>query len=605
VSKEKTIKGKEAKNESIEETKNQDYTEFFKEANKKLKEDYAQNNNTNYLKDRGISIETQNRFNIGYVEDWVSPTAKRAGKTPPPSPRVIIPTSDSSYVARDTRADIKKYKIVKEKKVHLFNSGTLSQASDEPIFIVEGEIDAMSIIEVDGQAIGLGGVSNINLLINDLEKEREAARQRVFILCLDNDPSGQNTAQKMEEEFKKREYTYENKTKELMGDCKDPNEALVKDKDKFKSIIENIKSEILKITEEKKEDYIQEYKNKISGVIESFYIEKETIETGLKELDKFLDGGLHAGLYVLGAVSGAGKTTFALQIADNMARTGQDVLFFSGEMSIDEMIAKSLSRLSKETSKDDSKDALTMRTILNLASTNNSDYKERLKTLAPKDFLDSIEHMRIVDGLQEINEIEKQIAEHKRITGNTPVVFIDYLQLIKKDGVQGEKRLQIDEIVSQLRIQAAKYQTPIFVISSLNRGAYRHDNTKSNSSNEDDIEMADFKESGGIEYGADVILALNVDNEEEENDSGVRKIRLKILKNRTGKRHGKAKSKSINLNFYAMFNFFEDCGEGTTGKEPSLNENEGKDGDTKNGESVPPSNACRNAVAGSNPRRVG
>jgi DNA primase len=56
-----------------------DYQNFCKEANEKLNEDYKLKK-TNYLKERGISIETQNKFNIGYVKDWVSPTAERNGK---------------------------------------------------------------------------------------------------------------------------------------------------------------------------------------------------------------------------------------------------------------------------------------------------------------------------------------------------------------------------------------------------------------------------------------------------------------------------------------------------------------------------------------------
>ncbi|MDR3195473.1 MAG: hypothetical protein LBT58_01590, partial [Endomicrobium sp.] len=67
-------------------------------------------------------------------------------------------------------------------------------------------------------------------------------------------------------------------------------------------------------------------------------------------------------LYVLGAVCGAGKTTFILQIIDNIARNKKDILFFSGEMSSREIIAKSISRLSYELSED--KDSrLTARTI--------------------------------------------------------------------------------------------------------------------------------------------------------------------------------------------------------------------------------------------------
>ena len=51
----------------------------------------------------------------------------------------------------------------------------------------------------------------------------------------------------------------------------------------------------------------------------------EAIPTGFAQLDTELDGGLYAGLYVLGAVSSLGKTTFLLQTADQIAEAGTDV----------------------------------------------------------------------------------------------------------------------------------------------------------------------------------------------------------------------------------------------------------------------------------------
>lgn len=69
------------------------------------------------------------------------------------------------------------------------------------------------------------------------------------------------------------------------------------------------------------------------------------ISTGFKNLDNILGGGLYAGLYIIGAVSSLGKTTFSLQIADQIATSGTDVLIFSLEMATNELIAKSVSRL--------------------------------------------------------------------------------------------------------------------------------------------------------------------------------------------------------------------------------------------------------------------
>ena len=64
------------------------------------------------------------------------------------------------------------------------------------------------------------------------------------------------------------------------------------------------------------------------------------MSTGIAGLDKALDGGLHAGLTVLGAVSSMGKTSLMLQMADTLAAAGRNVLFITIEMSRMELIAK-------------------------------------------------------------------------------------------------------------------------------------------------------------------------------------------------------------------------------------------------------------------------
>lgn len=61
------------------------------------------------------------------------------------------------------------------------------------------------------------------------------------------------------------------------------------------------------------------------------------VSTGIKSLDCALGGGVSAGLYVLGAIPNLGKSTFILQIAQNISKSGTPVLFFSMEMTKKEL----------------------------------------------------------------------------------------------------------------------------------------------------------------------------------------------------------------------------------------------------------------------------
>lgn len=80
----------------------------------------------------------------------------------------------------------------------------------------------------------------------------------------------------------------------------------------------------------------------MAGEIERFR-EAGNKQTGFANIDAQA-GGLYSGLYVLAAISSLGKTTFALQLADQLAASGHDTIFFSMEQSRLELVSKSIAR---------------------------------------------------------------------------------------------------------------------------------------------------------------------------------------------------------------------------------------------------------------------
>ena len=84
-----------------------------------------------------------------------------------------------------------------------------------------------------------------------------------------------------------------------------------------------------------------------SGVSEFFDENRQLprlIKTGFNTLDEMLGGGLASGLNVLGAKPGSGKTSLVLQMAEHFSSRGVPVLYFSLEMSRNQINAKSLNR---------------------------------------------------------------------------------------------------------------------------------------------------------------------------------------------------------------------------------------------------------------------
>jgi len=542
----------------IKEEPETDYTDFFLTAEKDLTGSPA----LEYLAKRGISEATARQFKLGYVKEWKHPKAETA----PASPRLIIPTSNYSYLARDIRADLteeqKHYSKQKVGKAQLFNADVITDAN-KPVFVVEGEIDAISITEAGGLAVGLGSTSNKDKFI-DLAKQTATAQP--FVLSLDNDDPGQKAEAELADLLTAAGISFYRHNIAISG--KDANEALLADPEGFRAEIAKAEAEATDSQKQEsnaeKEEYLrtsaaaymQTFRNDIAESANA-----PVISTGFTCIDKLLDGGLYPGLYFIGAISSLGKTTFALQITDQIAQKGQDCLIFSLEMAKEELIAKSISRITYRKAVKTS-DAKTTRGILD--GTRYKDYTAEVKELiadAEAFYTNYASHVFIREapiGGMSVKEIREEVARHVRITGNRPVILIDYLQILAPYNPKYTDKQNIDTAVNELKMLSRDYKTPVIGISSFNRDNY---NQAAN--------MAAYKESGAIEYSADTLIALQYtgldDAKGEERDKIIKRaeeagregnaqsIQVKVLKQRNGTKG------STNLSFYPMFNYFSEA----------------------------------------------
>ena len=518
------------------------YIEFYKKANSNI-------GNTTYAKDRGLSDSILSRFKIGFVEDWKHPNAP---ENVTGSPRLIIPVTQTSYLARDTRKDIpgyqKQYAKTKVGGSNIFNGRAFIEHGDRPIFVVEGEIDALSIMDVGGLAVGLGSTSNTKKLA-ELVKGKELARP--LILALDNDPRGKK-AQEQLEGFLQAQKTPYTVAKLTEGTAKDPNEMLVHDRVAFEKLVEeavkNARDDKEKYLETSTDNYIQQFLN---GITES--VNTPSISTGFKLLDEALDGGFYEGLYIVGAISSLGKTTLVTQIADQIASKGHDVLIFSLEMARSEIMAKSISRhtvMEVLQSGGNMSDAKTVRGIT--AGARYAKYSQAERELIKQSvtaYSGYAKHIYITEGVGDlgVNQIRQTVEKHARYTGNTPLVIVDYLQILAPTNERATDKQNTDKAVMELKRISRDFKTPVIGISSFNRDNY-----------EKSVSMQSFKESGAIEYSSDILIGLQLKGAGEKDfdpteakKKDPREIELVILKNRNGKTGVK-----VPFEFYPMFNYF-------------------------------------------------
>lgn len=306
------------------------------------------------------------------------------------------------------------------------------------------------------------------------------------------------------------------------------------------------------VKEKELDDYLKESSGAYVGDWwENIKLKKDSvaIPTGFQMLDEKLDGGLYDGLYTFGAVSSLGKTTFLLQIFDQLASKGYDVMIFSLEMSRDELIAKSISRITYGLDKERAK------TVRQLQDANKHDFFDELDfevvEKAKENYIKRGKHIFIQDGLGDItvHEVRDRIKKHVELTGRKPIVLIDYLQILAPYSEKMGDKQNIDRNVLELKRISRDFVIPVVVVSSFSRAAY---NTE--------VSMASFKEAGSIEYTSDVLVGLQPFgigtegfNMEEFKNNQQRKIELVVLKNRNG-----ITGVKLDFVFHSKYNFYRE-----------------------------------------------
>ena len=210
------------------------------------------------------------------------------------------------------------------------------------------------------------------------------------------------------------------------------------------------------------------------------------IPTGITRLDEMITGLNRSDLIILGARPGMGKTSFALNIARNVAiKERRTVCFFSLEMSRDQLAQRLLSA-----------EACIKSEKLRTGKIAGNEWT-RLAQAA-----DVLANANIyVDETPGINVAEMK-AKVRRL-GTADLVIVDYLGLMEPTDKRVENRVQvITEITRNLKLMAKELHIPVIVCSQL-----RRPNAAEKESNKPSL--TSLRDSGSIEQDADIVLFLH------------------------------------------------------------------------------------------------
>lgn len=232
-------------------------------------------------------------------------------------------------------------------------------------------------------------------------------------------------------------------------------------------------------------------------------------KTGFKYLDTITSGLNKSDLILVAARPGMGKTSFAMNIATNVARHGEkEVVIFSLEMSKEQLATR---MLSTESLVDSNK--------LRSGFLTNDDWV-RLATSAG-----------VLSGLPMYFDdtagiTAQQIKAKLRRMKNVGLVVIDYLQLMTSTLRTDNRVLVISEITRQLKIMAKELDVPVILLSQLSRGPESRTDKRPM--------LSDLRESGSIEQDADIVLFLYRDAYYNKNSPTPNISECIVAKNRHG-----------------------------------------------------------------------
>lgn len=302
-------------------------------------------------------------------------------------------------------------------------------------------------------------------------------------------------------------------------------------------------------------------------------LEVECISTGFEALDKGLGGGLPVkSITCISAAPSVGKSTFLLQMAEQMASQEIDIIYFNFEMSTEQMINKSHARncflkLNKNQDKGIMGSQIVKSKRWNELNEEQWDISELVASDPTIQMIDK--HIYYTDCTLKplnIDQINAKVAQWIETFRKTPVIVIDYLHMIVspiddygKSILVTDKQI-LDYNMRGIRKMASEYRTPVIFISALKK-----DDFKSLA------DMSSLSGSSGIPYNCDIIISLQYGKLDEkggkekfdlefEQQLSPRRIMAVITKNRLEGVGGK-----IRFDYYSKFDYFDDAANGSQG----------------------------------------
>ena len=267
-------------------------------------------------------------------------------------------------------------------------------------------------------------------------------------------------------------------------------------------------SEAMEMFKRKQPSRIEPRADPLKELLEEFAYRRNTpfVSTGLSDLDRMLKGIRRKELTAVGARPSVGKSAFCQQIAMEVAKQGEKVLYFPLEMSTVAMTERMFARFS---------DVPQYEIVRGLSDEVRQDPRTQVAFDSINSLLKS-GNLLFFERCNDLEDIREMVAKHKPF-----LIIIDQLEQLKDGNYRWQdKRSRFSHMTHELQGLAMDMDVAVWLACQINRSA---DNSMPT--------MANLKESGTIEEDSDNVILLHRENEDKP---AIQSISLTLAKQRQG-----------------------------------------------------------------------
>lgn len=231
--------------------------------------------------------------------------------------------------------------------------------------------------------------------------------------------------------------------------------------------------------------------------------------TGLDVLDQALSGGFRSGeLILLGGPHGLGKTTFAMQVARNVARYGRSVAVFSYEHDLPTLLIRMVALEAGLIGGVDAPGLTRIRQSFEAADGLTGSLSERLadtdggaKALEiVQEYADRMVLHRSTGSSTSVETMRQAVGEVRELTGQSPLVVVDYLQKVHVPGGAADELERTTEVVEALKDLALDEDVPVLAVVAFDKDGLTPGTR---------MRVKHMRGSSALAYEADTVLLLN------------------------------------------------------------------------------------------------